>query len=88
VVFLYALIAFIALILVRILKGPTVWDRLMGMNLVTTKVIAVIILFAYLNDTTYLLDFAIVYALMGFISTIFIALFLSEKKIGRRRGKK
>jgi multicomponent Na+:H+ antiporter subunit F len=87
-IILFALIAFIALILVRILKGPTVWDRLMGMNLVTTKVIAVIILFAYLNDATFLLDFAIVYALMGFISTIFIALFLSERKLGRRRGKK
>jgi multicomponent Na+:H+ antiporter subunit F len=88
VIFLWVLFAITVLILIRVVRGPTVWDRLMGMNLVTTKVITIIILFAYLSDTTYLLDFAIVYALMGFISTIFIARFLSERRLGRRRGKK
>jgi len=78
----------LALYLIRVLKGPTIWDRLLGMNLISTKIIVVIIVFASLYETTFLLDFAIVYALMGFVSTIFIALFLSERKLGRKRGKK
>lgn len=85
---LWIMFILLGLYLVRIFKGPTIWDRLLGMNLITSKVIVIIIVFAYLGDITYLLDFAIVYALMGFISTIFIALFLSERKVGRKRNKK
>jgi len=80
--------ALLAIYLIRVLKGPTIWDRLLGMNLISTKIIVVIIVFASLSGTTFLLDFAIVYSLMGFISTIFIALFLSERKLGRKGGKK
>ena len=87
-IILWTMFALMALYLIRVLKGPTIWDRLLGMNLISTKIIVVIIVFASLSGTTFLLDFAIVYALMGFISTIFIALFLSEKKLGRKRGKK
>jgi len=54
------------------------------MNIISTKIIVIIIFFAYLNDTAYLLDFAIIYALFGFIGTIFIALFLSERS---RKGR-
>jgi multisubunit Na+/H+ antiporter MnhF subunit len=35
----------------------------------------------------FLLDFAIIYALSGFMGTIFIALFLSDRKLGKRRAK-
>ena len=84
---LWIMLVLLGLYLIRVKIGPSIWDRLLGMNLITSKVIVIIILFAYLNGITYLLDFAIVYALMGFISTIFIALFLSERRIGRWRRK-
>ena len=84
---LWIMFALLGLYILRVKIGPSIWDRLLGMNLITSKVIVIIILFAYINGITYLLDFAIVYALMGFISTIFIALFLSERRIGRWRRK-
>lgn len=87
-IILWIMFALLAIYLIRVLKGPTIWDRLLGMNLISTKIIVVIIVFASLSGTTFLLDFAIVYSLMGFISTIFIALFLSERKLGRKGGKK
>lgn len=65
--------------LVRIFKGPSVWDRLLGLNLLSAKIIAIIIVFAYLSDTGYFLDVAIIYALFGFISEIFTALFLADR---------
>jgi multisubunit Na+/H+ antiporter MnhF subunit len=49
------------------------------MNLVATKIIVIIMVFASIYETTFLLDFAIIYALSGFIGTIFITLFLSER---------
>ena len=69
---------------IRVIYGPSVWDRLLGLNLIASKIIIIIIFFASINEMTFLLDFAIIYALSGFIGTIFIALFLSERD--RKKG--
>lgn len=65
---------------IRVAIGPSVWDRLLGMNLIASKIIVIILLYASINNSTLLLDVAMIYALSGFIGTIFIALFLSERK--------
>ena len=80
VVMVYLLLCFI-----RILKGPSIWDRILGMNVVATKIIITIIIYAALNDTAFLLDFAIIYTLSGFIGTIYIALFFADRR-RRREG--
>jgi len=72
-------LAFVLLCIIRAVKGPSIWDRLLGLNLVTTKVLVIIVLFSYLNDLPYLVDLAIIYALVGFIGTIFTALFLMAR---------
>ena len=78
-IILWALFGFLAAYIIRSAIGPSVWDRLLGMNLVATKIIIIIMVFASMHETAYLLDFAIIYALSGFIGTIFITLFLSER---------
>jgi len=70
---------------IRVVVGPSVWDRLLGMNLIASKIIVIIVLFASINERAILLDFAIIYALSGFIGTIFIAMFISERDIRKRR---
>lgn len=80
----WILIAFLLLCFVRVIKGPAIWDRLLGMNIIATKIIIIIIIYAAMNDTAFLLDFAIIYTLSGFIGTIYIALFFAD----RRRGGK
>jgi len=72
-------LAFVLLCILRALMGPSLWDRLLGLNLVTTKVLIIIVLFSYLMDLPFLLDLAIIYALIGFIGTIFTALFLMQR---------
>jgi len=72
---------FLFLYIIRIVLGPSIWDRLLGLNLISTKIIIIIVLYASWQDTSYLLDFAIGYILLGFIGTIFIARFL----LGRMR---
>ena len=64
---------------IRVAVGPSVWDRLLGMNLIASKIIMIIMIYASMSGSSFLLDFAIIYALSGFIGTIFIALFLSER---------
>ena len=68
-----------------IIRGPSVWDRLLGKSLIATKVIVMIIIFASINESAFLLDFAIIYTLSGFIGIIFIALFLAERKTGGKK---
>lgn len=70
--------------LIRVIIGPSVWDRLLGMSLISNKIIIIIIIYASINNTMFLLDFAIIYALSGFIGTIFIALFLSHRDLRKK----
>lgn len=63
----------------RIIIGPTIWDRLLGLNLFSSKIIVLIVLFALMVRQSYLLDIAIVYVLLGFISIILIARFIQRK---------
>ena len=81
----WVLIGLIVLSLIRAIAGPKLWDRLLAMNLITIKGILVIIIYASKENNPGLIDVAIIYALFGFIATIFLALFLAEHK---RRAKK
>ena len=84
-ILLWVMLAYLILYLVRVIKGPSIWDRLLGMNLVSTKIIIMIVIFASVTNTAFLLDFAIIYALFGFISIIFIALFLAERNSSKEK---
>jgi len=79
------LLLFLFVALVRnVIMGPSIWDRLLGVSVISTKIILVIMFFASINNEAFYLDFAILYALFGFISLIFISLFLRERsKKGR-----
>lgn len=72
-------IVYAVLILLRALRGPSVWDRLMAFNLFSALMIMMILLIAVIEDLNYLVDIAIAYSLLGFISIIFIARFVSRK---------
>lgn len=65
--------------LVRVLEGPTVWDRLMGFALFSSKVIIIAILIGFLIDKSYMIDVALIYGVLGFIGTIMIARFIERR---------
>ena len=70
---------YLLFLLIRTIKGPSVWDRILGMTLISTKLVLIIILFASLVNTAYILDYAIIYILFGFISTFFISVFILDR---------
>jgi multicomponent Na+:H+ antiporter subunit F len=85
---IWAMVFLMIIYIVRAIRGPSIWDRLLALMLTSAKIIIIIVIYAFIVDISFLLDFAIIYALSGFIATIFIALFLSDRKIGKkRRGK-
>jgi len=75
----YILTAMTFIVMIRIILGPTVWDRLLGFNLVSTKINILIVLYALIADKSYLLDLALTFVFLSFISVIFIANFIEKK---------
>ncbi len=75
----YILTAMTFIVMLRIILGPTVWDRLLGFNLVSTKINILIVLYALIADKSYLLDLALTFVFLSFISVIFIANFIEKK---------
>ena len=65
--------------ILRILIGPTVWDRLLGMSLISSKIIVAIVIASVITDRSFLMDIAIIYSLLGFLSSVLIARFIERK---------
>ena len=83
-VFLGIMFGFLVSYVIVTILGPSIWDRLLGMSLVSTKVILIVILFASMYEITYLTDYAIIYALLGFIGTFFITVYWVKHKARKK----
>jgi len=66
----------IILCLIRVVKGPTAPDRVVGLDTINTIVIVGMVIFGIATWNVIYIDVAIVYALLSFISTLFIAKYL------------
>ena len=76
VIVLIALLISIAMAIIRVIKGPTAPDRLVGLDTINTIVIIGMVVFGTAFNEIIYIDVAIVYALLSFISTLFIAKYL------------
>lgn len=81
VIAIFCLLATSLLSLIRIIIGPTAQDRLVGLNLIVSQVVAIMVLMAINFNRTVYLDVALVYAILGFISIIAITKYLEGKKL-------
>ncbi len=59
-----------ALMLIRLIGGPTLYDRLLAVNSFGTKTVLFLCVFCFIIDRPDGVDIALLYALMNFISTI------------------
>lgn len=65
----------------RVIKGPTVFDRLLGANAIGTSTIVLILLLGVLIDRIELfVDIALAYAILNFIGTLIISKYFSTDK--------
>ncbi len=65
--------------ILRAIIGPTVWDRVLALNLLSSKIVMIIVVLAFLTSKSYLLDIAIVYALLSFVSIVMISRFVEKR---------
>jgi multicomponent Na+:H+ antiporter subunit F len=66
----------IALCIIRVFIGPTAPDRVVGLDTINTLVIVSMVVFGIATGSVIYIDVAIVYALLSYISTLFIAKYL------------
>lgn len=71
-----ALVLCIVLALIRVFRGPTAPDRAVGVDTINTMVIVGMVVYGAAFQEVIYIDVAIVYALLSFISTLFIAKYL------------
>ena len=67
------------LVLYRFLKGPTLPDRVTAIDLITTMVIAIIVVFSILWDSPNFFDVAMVLSLISFLGSISYAFYLTKR---------
>ncbi len=65
-----AIIVTMCLALVRAFLGPTVYDRVLSVNMMGTKTVLLIAVSGFLTGRPEWLDLALLYALMNFIGMI------------------
>lgn len=69
--------------LLRLLRGPTLYDRGLAMNVFGTMTTLLIALAGFLVQRADLLDIALLYALVNFVGTIAILKFFRYRTLGR-----
>ena len=74
------------LALLRSLLGPTVYDRVLALNMFGTKTVLLIAVLGFLGGRPDFLDLAIVYALINFIATIAVLKLFEVGDLGRASG--
>ena len=65
-----AVLVALALGVIRALRGPTVFDRLLAANTIGTGAIMLLALVGFLTDRPEFLDIGILYALLNIIGTL------------------
>lgn len=77
------LIMFAALLcLYRVIAGPVIIDRIVGVNVIGTKTIAVILLIGFIFERVEMfVDIALVYALINFIGTLAFSKYFESKGV-------
>ncbi|MCH4562543.1 K+/H+ antiporter subunit F [Halomonas sp. EGI 63088] len=62
--------------LYRLLRGPDLTDRILGLDTLNINAIAVIVLAGIYMDTTIIFEAAMLIALMGFVGTVAMTKYL------------
>ncbi len=77
----FFLIVSMAMMLGRLLGGPTLYDRILAVNSFGTKTILFLCVFCFVINRPDGVDIALLYALMNFIATIAVLKFFNYRAL-------
>jgi multicomponent Na+:H+ antiporter subunit F len=76
------LLATLVLLLTRVVKGPTVFDRLLASNTIGTVSVLLLATIGFLTGRPDFLDLALVYGLLNIVGTIAVLKFFRHGSLG------
>ena len=77
-IFLYILLITTSIVLYRVVKGPSVFDRIVGINAIGTKTILIMVVISYVFQRPSFLDIALLYAILNFIGSVVVSVYLER----------
>lgn len=80
-ILLYVQIALSASCLFRIIRGPSIADRMVAIDIFGILVVGICAILAIKTDRNFILDIGIAWIILSFIGTLTLAKYLSGKKL-------
>ncbi|MBA7540115.1 Na(+)/H(+) antiporter subunit F [subsurface metagenome] len=80
-IILYAQIGLCFFCLYRIIKGPTIPDRMVGIDIFGILVVGICAILAIITGRIFIIDIGIAWIILSFIGTLTLAKYLSKKKL-------
>lgn len=80
-IFLYFQIGLCFICLYRIIKGPSIADRMVGIDIFGILVVGICGIIAILTDRMFILDIGIAWIILSFVGTLTLAKYLGGKKL-------
>jgi multicomponent Na+:H+ antiporter subunit F len=80
-ILLYIQIGLCAFCLYRIIRGPTIPDRVVGVDIFGILVVGICAIISILTEKSFILDIGIAWVILSFIGTLTLAKYLTGKKL-------
>ena len=75
------LLSMISLVLIRLVKGPSIVDRVMATNIIGTKTVILLLIIGLIYERVEMfVDLALTYALLNFIGSLAAARFIKRRR--------
>ena len=78
---LYIQIALSIFCLYRVIRGPSIADRMVGIDIFGILVVGICAILAIQTERSFILDIGIAWIILSFIGTLTLAKYLSGKKL-------
>jgi len=76
VITLFIMIIAILVGFIKMIIGPTIWDRILMVNLISAKVVMFVAVYAIYVDSILILDIAISYGITGFLTITLLSKYI------------
>jgi len=80
-ILLYIQIALSLFCLFRVIRGPSIADRMVGLDIFGILVVGICAILTIQTGRSYILDIGIAWIILSFIGTLTLAKYLSGKKL-------
>ncbi len=80
-ILLYVQIGMASVCLYRIIKGPTIPDRMVGIDIFGILVVGICAIISVQTGKSFILDIGIAWIILSFIGTLTLAKYLTGKKL-------